>query len=139
VAEHARVVVVGGFGGLWAARALAGGPVDVFLIDRCNYHTFLPLMYQVAAAELEPEDIAYPIRSALSKLPAVRFMMTDVRAVRRRYMRELAGKKALLGELVTHARRGKLTLVYGAHDTVHNQAVVIREVLGRDVSRLAQE
>src|SRR5574337_215349 len=53
---------------------------------------------------------------------------------RRRYMKELAGKKALLGELVAHARRGKLTLVYSAHDTVHNQAVVISEVLGRDRS-----
>lgn len=53
---------------------------------------------------------------------------------RRRYMKELASKKALLGELVAHARRGKLTLVYSAHDTVHNQAVVISEVLGRDRS-----
>jgi uncharacterized protein YeaO (DUF488 family) len=53
---------------------------------------------------------------------------------RGRYMRELARKKALLEELVAHARRGKLTLVYSAHDPVHNQAVVIREVLGRDRS-----
>lgn len=50
---------------------------------------------------------------------------------RRRYRKELASKKALLGELVAHARRGKLTLVYSAHDSVHNQAVVINEVLRR--------
>ena len=49
-----RAVVVGaGFGGLWAARALAGAPVDVLLLDRNNFHVFLPLLYQVAAAELE--------------------------------------------------------------------------------------
>ncbi|MBF0539689.1 MAG: FAD-dependent oxidoreductase, partial [Nitrospirae bacterium] len=59
-----RVVIVGGgFGGLWAARTLAKAPVDVTLIDKNNYHTFLPLLYQVAAAELEPEDIAYPLRT----------------------------------------------------------------------------
>jgi uncharacterized protein YeaO (DUF488 family) len=48
---------------------------------------------------------------------------------RRRYLRELQGKKPLLRELVRHARRGKLTLVYGARDTLHNQAVVIKEFL----------
>lgn len=51
---------------------------------------------------------------------------------RRRYLRELARKKGLLRELVAHARGGKLTLVYSAHDSVHNQAVVIKEVLARD-------
>jgi uncharacterized protein YeaO (DUF488 family) len=50
---------------------------------------------------------------------------------RRRYLRELAGKQALLRDLVAHARRGKLTLVYGARDPEHNQAVVIKELLGR--------
>jgi len=54
-----RVVIVGaGFGGLWAARSLANKPVDVLVVDRNNYHTFLALLYQVAAAELEAEDIA---------------------------------------------------------------------------------
>lgn len=61
--ERPRVVIVGaGFGGLWSARALAGAPVEVLLLDRNNYHTLLPLLYQVAAAELEPEAIAYPVR-----------------------------------------------------------------------------
>jgi NADH dehydrogenase len=76
------VAIVGaGFGGLWAARSLARYPVEVVLIDRQNYHCFLPLLYQVAAAELEPEEIAYPVRSILRKLPAVRFVLADVRAV----------------------------------------------------------
>lgn len=77
-----RVVIVGaGFGGLWAARALARFPVQVLLVDRNNYHVFLPLLYQVAAAELEPEEIAYPIRSILRKLPNVRFALADVKKV----------------------------------------------------------
>jgi NADH dehydrogenase len=70
-----------GFGGLWAARSLVHSPVEVLLIDRHNYHCFLPLLYQVAAAELEPEEIAYPVRSILWKLPNVRFVLADVKTV----------------------------------------------------------
>ncbi len=74
-----RVVVVGaGFGGLWAARALTEAPVDTLLVDRDNYHTFLPLLYQVSAAELEPEEIAYPIRAILRKLPNAGFILADI-------------------------------------------------------------
>jgi len=74
-----RVVIIGaGFGGLWAARALTKAPADILLVDRDNYHTFLPLLYQVSAAELEPEEIAYPIRAILRQLPNTRFVMGDV-------------------------------------------------------------
>lgn len=74
-----RVVIIGaGFGGLWAARALAHRPFHVTLIDRNNYHTFLPLLYQVAAAELEPEQIVYPVRSILRPMPNVDFLMAEV-------------------------------------------------------------
>jgi NADH dehydrogenase len=77
-----RVVIVGaGFGGLWAVRALAAAPVDALLVDRNNYHAFLPLLYQVAAAELEPEDIAYPVRSILRRLRHARFALADVREI----------------------------------------------------------
>lgn len=59
--KRPSVVVVGaGFGGLWATRALSRFPVDVLLVNRKNYHTFLALLYQVAAAELDSGDIAYP-------------------------------------------------------------------------------
>jgi NADH:quinone reductase (non-electrogenic) len=61
-----RVVIIGaGFAGLSAAKALAGAPVDVILIDRHNYHLFQPLLYQVATAGLSPADIASPIRGIL--------------------------------------------------------------------------
>lgn len=74
-----RVVVVGaGFGGLWAARVLANQPVDVLLLDRNNYHTFFPLLYQVAAAELGPSDIAHPIRSIFRRVPNVTVRMAEM-------------------------------------------------------------
>ncbi len=63
-----HVVVVGaGFGGLEAARGLAGAPVRVTVVDRRNHYLFQPLLYQVATAALSPADIAYPIRSILRR------------------------------------------------------------------------
>ncbi len=74
-----RIAIVGaGFGGLWAARSLAEAPVEVYLIDRHNYHTFLPLLYQVAAAELEPAQIGYPIRATLRQMKNVHFVLGEV-------------------------------------------------------------
>jgi NADH dehydrogenase len=75
------VIVGAGFGGLWVARSIAHFNVDVLLIDQNNYHTFLPLLYQVAAAELEPEEIAYPVRSILRKFPNAKFVLGNVEAV----------------------------------------------------------
>ena len=64
--EAPTVVVVGaGFGGLRVARALRRAPVQVVLLDRNNYHLFQPLLYQVATAGLEPEEIARPVRAIL--------------------------------------------------------------------------
>lgn len=77
-----RVVIVGaGFGGLWALRGLAHSSVELVLIDRNNYHTFLPLLYQVAAAELEPEEIVFPARSILRGLPNADFYLAEVNRI----------------------------------------------------------
>jgi NADH:ubiquinone reductase (H+-translocating) len=74
-----RVVVLGaGFAGLHAVRELAGGPADVLWLDARNYHTFLPLLYQVATAGLEPQAIVYPTRSFLRRLPDVTFRMERI-------------------------------------------------------------
>jgi NADH dehydrogenase len=75
------VIIGGGFGGLWAARTLANKPVDVVVIDRNNYHTFLALLYQVAAAELTAEDIAYPVRSVFCKIPNIDFILAHARRI----------------------------------------------------------
>ncbi len=77
-----RVVIVGsGFGGLNAARALAGKGVNVLVLDRNNYHGFWPLLYQVATAGLEPESIAYPVRAIFRRYPNIHFHMAEVRSV----------------------------------------------------------
>ena len=75
------VIIGGGFGGLWAARTLANHAVDVVVIDRNNYHTFLALLYQVAAAELTAEDIAYPVRSVFSGIPNIDFVLAHARRI----------------------------------------------------------
>jgi NADH:ubiquinone reductase (H+-translocating) len=73
------VIVGGGFGGLTAARALARYPVRITLIDRKNYHTFQPLLYQVATAGLSPGEIAAPLRWILRDRPNVEVLMEEVR------------------------------------------------------------
>ena len=82
MAEHPRIVVVGaGFGGLQAAQSLAGAAADVLLIDRNSYHTFVPLLYQVATAQLAPEQIMYPVRTILRRSPNLQFLRATVRRV----------------------------------------------------------
>jgi NADH dehydrogenase len=77
-----RVVIVGaGFGGLAAARALAGQPVDVTIVDQRNHHVFQPLLYQVATAGLSPADIAAPIRAILRRQANARVMLGTVEGV----------------------------------------------------------
>jgi NADH dehydrogenase len=66
---------------LWAARSLAPALAEVVLIDQHNYHSFLPLLYQVAAAELEPEAIAFPLRSITRHWPNTRFIQARVTGV----------------------------------------------------------
>ena len=61
------VIIGGGFGGLHAAKGLKNASVCITLIDQRNYHLFQPLLYQVATAELEPNNIAFPIRKIFQK------------------------------------------------------------------------
>jgi NADH dehydrogenase len=78
----ARVVIVGGgFGGLNAARALAGANAQVTLLDRHNYHLFQPLLYQVATASLSPGDVASPIRWILRRQKNIEVLLADAQAI----------------------------------------------------------
>jgi NADH dehydrogenase len=72
------IVVGGGFGGLYASKALARRGVRVLLIDRVNYHLFQPLLYQVATAALSPGEIAEPLRAILRKYRNVEVLLGEV-------------------------------------------------------------
>ena len=75
------MIVGAGFGGLEAAKKLAGEDVAVTVIDRTNYHLFQPLLYQVATAALSPSDIAAPIRAVLSKGRNIEVVLAEVRTI----------------------------------------------------------
>jgi NADH:ubiquinone reductase (H+-translocating) len=77
-----KVVVIGaGFGGLEVARGLDGVPVEVTLVDRNNFHTFQPLLYQVATAGLNAADVAHPVRGLFHDQANVRFRHATVTGV----------------------------------------------------------
>jgi NADH:quinone reductase (non-electrogenic) len=87
------VVVVGaGFGGLRAVRALRRVPVHIVLLDRHNFHLFQPLLYQVATAGLEPEQIAKPVRTILRRQQHFEFRMVEMTGL------DLAGRRVLTND-----------------------------------------
>jgi NADH:ubiquinone reductase (H+-translocating) len=77
-ATHRVVIVGAGFGGLNAAQSLASADVEITVIDKKNYHTFQPLLYQVATAGLSPGEIAEPIRSILRDHKNIEVLMAEV-------------------------------------------------------------
>lgn len=80
--KRPRVVIIGaGFGGLFTARHLADKDADVTIIDRNNYHTFTPLIYQVATCGLSVEDVAYPVRKIFVKSSNVDFLLGEVTSI----------------------------------------------------------
>jgi NADH:ubiquinone reductase (H+-translocating) len=91
--DTAHVVIVGGgFGGLYAARALRRASVRVTLVDRRNHHLFQPLLYQVATAALSPADIAAPIRHILRNQSNAEVLLAEVVAV------DSAGRAVVLAD-----------------------------------------
>jgi NADH dehydrogenase len=82
VNNQPRVVIVGGgFGGLYSARALAGAPVSLTLIDKRNYHLFRPMLYQVATGLLSSDQISGALRSILSRQANTEVLMDEVSGV----------------------------------------------------------
>lgn len=80
--KRPRVVIIGGgFGGLAVAKALRSSEVDVLLIDKHNYHTFQPLLYQVAIGAIAADSIAFPIRRIFTKCKNFSFNMAEVEKI----------------------------------------------------------
>ncbi|HWW65124.1 MAG TPA: NAD(P)/FAD-dependent oxidoreductase [Sphingomonadaceae bacterium] len=79
--RHHVLIVGGGFGGLQAARSLAGAPVSITLVDQRNHHIFQPLLYQVATASLATSEIAWPIRAVLRKRAEITTLLGTVTGV----------------------------------------------------------
>jgi NADH dehydrogenase len=75
------VIIGGGFGGISLAKKLKDLDMQIVLIDRHNYHTFQPLLYQVSTGGLEPDSIAYPIRKILKRLKNFHFRWAEVQAI----------------------------------------------------------
>jgi NADH dehydrogenase len=121
-AGQPRVVVVGaGFGGLAVARGLARSPVDVLVVDRENYHAFLPLLYQVATSGLSAQDISYPVRSILRQMPNARFQMAEITGgdLAERYLETGNGERIAYDMLVLAA--GSTTEFFG-NDSIERHA-----------------
>ncbi|WP_259070278.1 NAD(P)/FAD-dependent oxidoreductase [Mucilaginibacter sp. X4EP1] len=80
--KRSRVVIIGGgFGGLSLAKKLKNAPVDVLLLDKHNYHTFQPLLYQVAIGAIAADSIAFPIRRIFTKYNNFSFSMAYVQKI----------------------------------------------------------
>ncbi|MGB8543247.1 MAG: NAD(P)/FAD-dependent oxidoreductase [Candidatus Acidiferrales bacterium] len=75
--RHRVVILGGGFGGLSAAHTLKNVPVEVTLLDRCNYHLFQPLLYQVATGSLSPANIAAPLRQILRRQKNTKVLLAE--------------------------------------------------------------
>ena len=77
-----RVIIIGaGFAGIAIAKKLKNKNLQVVLLDKHNYHTFQPLLYQVATGGLEAGSIAYPIRKVIQEYPNFYFRMTSVKEI----------------------------------------------------------
>src|SRR5471032_2353497 len=88
-----HVIILGcGFGGLFAARALRGVPLEVTVVDRVNHHLFTPLLYQVATAGLSAPAIAAPIRHILADQRNTTVLLGEVTSI------DVANKKVILEE-----------------------------------------
>jgi NADH dehydrogenase len=91
---HRVVVVGGGFGGLRAVRALRRAPVEVTLVDRRNFHTFQPLLYQVGTGALSPGEIASPLRGIFKRQRNVTVLLAEVAGFDLERRRVILGRQA---------------------------------------------
>lgn len=127
MAAHRVLILGGGFGGLYAARALRHDSVDVTLIDRRNFHLFQPLLYQVATGSLSPGEICAPLRATLSRQKNARVLLGEVSDVdpRARNVTLSDGGKYEYDSLI--AATGSQSYYFG-HDEWRNCAPSLKSV-----------
>jgi NADH dehydrogenase len=122
-----RVVIIGGgFAGLELAKNLCGDAVQVVLIDKNNYHTFQPLLYQVATAALEAESIVYPFRKMFEEMDNVFFRMAEVL--------EIDTPQQIVHTSIGLFRYDFLVIATGAttnfygNEKIHDKAIAIKSI-----------
>ena len=115
-----REVIIGaGFGGLFAARTLVNKPIDVLLVDRNNYHTFTPLLYQVATSALDPSEIAYPIRSMFRSADNIHSLMgevTEINTLNKNVVIEMEGSRRIENYDYLIIATGSVSAYFGNED-----------------------
>jgi NADH dehydrogenase len=131
---HQVVIIGGGFGGLSAARALAGLPVKVTLIDKRNFHLFQPLLYQVATGLLCPSEVATPLRHVLKHQKNVAVLLGEAVDI------DTAGRRVILADGEVHydtliLSAGMVTHYYG-HDEWEKHAPGLKTL--EDTVRIRQ-
>jgi len=82
ITNHPRIVIIGGgFGGIELAKKLKDKPVEVLMVDKNNYHTFQPLLYQIAMGDIEADSIAFPLRKIFVEQKNFSFRMSNVQQI----------------------------------------------------------
>ena len=121
------VIVGGGFAGLACARAVGGEGIRVTVVDRNNYHLFVPLLYQVATAALSPADIAQPIRKLLKRKRLTSVILDEVAGVdvARREVRLMSGRSLGYDRLVLAAGS---SYNYFGHDDWSKEAPAVKTI-----------
>ncbi len=122
-----RIVIVGGgFGGLYCARALRTAQADVTLLDRRNFHLFQPLLYQVATGALSPANIAAPLRSIVRRQRNARVLLADVRGFDLRRRLALADAREVPYDVLVVATGA--THAYFGHDAWERAAPGLKTI-----------
>lgn len=118
-----RILIIGGgFGGITLAKSLKKAPYQVVMIDKNNYHTFQPLLYQVATGGLEPDSIAFPLRKLFEGQKNFVFRMAEVEAVRP----ESKGVETSIGDI----RYDYLVMATGSNTNFFGQESVQQHAVG---------
>lgn len=122
-----RVVILGGgFGGLYAARALRRAPIDLTVVDKRNFHLFQPLLYQVATGALSPGEITSPLRSILSRQQNTRVLLDEAVSIETGPRRLILADGPIPYDILVIATGARNS--YFGHETWHTYAPGLKSI-----------